>query len=188
MQISPANMKLVKALQFVFQASCEKQQTTAHARRPKLEASAALQWVRLQAQGEGRDRTGRSGHTPGRRACWRRQHNVQRHLFKQHEKLQMIWAGEAGGRSSRGRGSRGRSSQAARTKSVLGTDAQCMIQKQPRQGAGSRGGSTKRRTASTKRKKRVSYDEDSDEDEGVDEEVVLQRMRNAPRRRLEPML
>ena len=98
---------------------------------------------------------------------------------------------DTGAKSSRGRGSRGRSGQTARTKSMLGVDAQCTIQKQPRQGPGSRGGSTKRRTASTKRKKQVSYEEDSEgseEDEGVAEEVVLQRMRNAPRRRLEPML
>ena len=48
----------------------------------------------------------------------------------------------------------GRSGQTARTKSMLGVDAQCTVQKQPRQGAGSRGGSTKRGTATTKRKKR----------------------------------
>ena len=98
---------------------------------------------------------------------------------------------DTGAKSSRGRGSRGRSGQTARTKSMLGVDAQCTVQKQPRPGAGSRGGSTKRGTATTKRKKRASYEEDSEEsgeDEGVDEEVVLQRMRNAPRRRLEPML
>ena len=105
--------------------------------------------------------------------------------------LQTVCAGDAGAKSSRGRGSRGRSSQAARTKSMLGADAQCTIQKQPRQGAGSRGGSTKRRTAGTKRRKRALSEEDSGEsgeEEGVDEEVVLQRMRNAPRRRLEPVL
>ena len=53
-------------------------------------------------------------------------------------------------------------------------------------------GSTKHRIASTKRKKRALHDSDSEDsgeaDDGVDEEVVLERMRNAPRRRLEPML
>jgi len=93
--------------------------------------------------------------------------------------------GGAGAKASRDRGSKGRRGQIARTKSMLGTDAQCTVQKQFKQVA------AKRRTASTKRKKQALRDEDSEDsgdEEGVDEEVALKRMRNAPRRRLEPML
>ena len=93
--------------------------------------------------------------------------------------------GDAGAKASRDRGGKGRRGQTSRTKSMLDADAQCTVQKQSKQIA------AKRRTASTKRKKQALQDEDSedsgDEDE-VDEEVILKRMKNAPRRRLEPML
>ena len=93
--------------------------------------------------------------------------------------------GDAGAKASRDRGSKGRRGQTARTKSMLGADAQCTAQKQSKQGA------AKRQPASTKRKKqalRLEDSEDSGDEDGVDEEVILKRMRNAPRRRLEPML
>lgn len=97
----------------------------------------------------------------------------------------------AGTAPSRSKSTRGQDGQTARTKSMLGADAQCTVRKQSKAATAGKSDTAKRRRSTGKRNKKaqqISDDEGSDEDEEPDEATVVKRLRSAPRRRLEPML